>query len=157
MESKLRVLCPDSKVEIPLGLNEARPDDEATLYTPTLGLRPKESPKEAPTTRTKGGREYILEREGQLWLPLCAGTTYAAKVVEVRDGNSPLQPDKLVLSVGPKLTFPKVEVGDVLQLAMETRPALDGVQTALARAESWLRAASCPISAPRISPGTRDR
>ena len=62
VESKLRVIWPDYRVEMPLGLNEARADDEATLYTPTLGLRPNEMPKEPPTTRTKGGKELVLER-----------------------------------------------------------------------------------------------
>jgi hypothetical protein len=52
VESKLRVIWPDGKAETPIGLNEARPDNEATLYTPTLGLRPNETPKESPTTRT---------------------------------------------------------------------------------------------------------
>ena len=124
VESKLRVIWPDGKTETPLGLNEARPDNEATLYTPTLGLRPNETPKEPPTTRTKGGKELVLERiESQSWLPIQAGKTYSARVAEVRDGgSSPLQADKMILSIGPKLMFPKAKVGDVLQLAMETKP-----------------------------------
>jgi hypothetical protein len=48
-ESKLRVIWPDGKAETPLGLNEVRPDNEATLYTPTLGLRPMK--------RRKSGRQ----------------------------------------------------------------------------------------------------
>ena len=45
VESRLRVIWPDGKAETPLGLNEACADNGATLYTPTLGLRPNETPK----------------------------------------------------------------------------------------------------------------
>ena len=147
------------KKRTPLGLNEARADDEITLYTPTLGLRPNESPKEPPTTRTKGGKELVLERiEGQPWLPLQAGRTYSARVAEVRDGgNSPLQADKMILSIGPKLMFPAAKVGNVMQLAMETKPDLEGVKTALGAGRVLVQAARCPILAPTISHATHGR
>jgi len=133
VKSKLEVIWPDGKAETPLGLNEARADNEATLYTPTLGLRPDETPRQPPTTRTVGGREFVLERvEGQPWLPIEAGKTYAAKITEVRDGgSSPLQAGTMILSIGPKLEVPAAKAGDVLQLAMETKPNLEAVRTAI--------------------------
>ena len=153
VESKLRVIGPDYRVELPLGLNEVRADDEIALYTPTLGLRPNEMPKEPPTTHTKGGRELVLEREGRLWLPIQAGKTYSAKVAEVRDGgSSPLQADKMVFSIGPKLMFPATKVGDVLQLAMETKPNLEGVKTALGAGRILVTGGKLPDLGPKNQP-----
>jgi hypothetical protein len=154
VESKLRVIWPDSRVEMPLGLNEARADDEATLYTPTLGLRLHEMPKEPLTTRTKGGKELVLERiEGQAWLPVQTGKTYSARVVDVRDGgNSPLQANKMILSIGPKLTFPAAKLGSVLQLVMETKPNLAGVKTALGAGRMLVAGGKLPDLGPANQP-----
>ncbi len=133
VEAKFRVIWPDGATETPLGLNETRPDDQAVLDTPTLGLRPGEKSDKPVTTRTTGGTELVLEAvEGQPWLPIRAGVRYKARVREVRDsGDTALRAGTLVLSIGPKLTVPKVKVGDVLQLVMETSPSLEGVTTAL--------------------------
>jgi hypothetical protein len=52
----------------PLGLNQERPAGKAVLYTPTLGL----------STRTSGGCELILEKDGDSpWLPLEAAKPIA--------------------------------------------------------------------------------
>ena len=154
VESKLKVLWPDGKTETPLGLNEARADNEATLYTPTLGLRSNETPKEPPTTRTVGGKEFILQRiGGQPWLPIQAGRTYPSRVAEVRDrGNSPLQTDKMILSLGPNLTPPAAKVGDVLQLAMETTPNLEGVRTAIGVGRILVKDGKLPDLGPTNQP-----
>ena len=153
VESKLRVIWADGKTETPLGLNEARPDSEATLYTPTLGLRPNETPKVPPTTHTKGGKELVLEQNGQLWLPLQAGRTYSARVAEVRDGGSgPLQANKMILSIGPKMAMPTTKVGDVLQLAMETKPNLQGVKTALGAGRVLVTGGKVPDLGPPDQP-----
>ena len=150
VESKLQVIWSDGKAT-PIGLNEARPDNEATLYTPTLGLRPNETPKEPPTTRTKGGKELILECGNAL--PIQAGRKYLARVAEVRDGgSSPLQPDKMILSIGPKLMFPKAKVGDVLQLVMETKPNLEGVKTALGTGRVLVTGGTLPDLGPKTQP-----
>ena len=74
------------------GLNEDRRSSTMVLFTPRLGR----------ATRTRGGREFILERgdQGQ-WLPLRAGETYTARVREVSDaGNTRLSGGIMVLSVG---------------------------------------------------------
>ena len=153
VESKLRVIWSDYRVEMPLGLNEARADNEITLYTPTLGLHPHESAKEPPTTRTKGGKELVLEREGQWWLPLQAGRTYSARVAEVRyGGDSAIQADKMILSIGPKLMFPAAKVGNVMQLAMETKPSLEGVKTALGAGRVLMKAGKMPDLGPPNQP-----
>ncbi len=150
VESKLRVIWPDGKTT-PLGLNEARPDNEATLYTPTLGLRPNELPKEPPTTRTKGGKEFILECDNAL--PIQAGQKYLARVAEVHDGgSSPLQANKMILSIGPKLAIPAAKVGDVLQLAMETKPNLEGVKTALGAGRVLVTGGKMPDLGPANQP-----
>ena len=153
VESRFRVIWPDRKTETPFGLNEARADNEATLYTPTLGLHPNEIPKVPPTTRTKGGNEFVLARvEGQPWLPIQAGRTYSARVSAVHDGgNCPLQSDKMILSIGPKMAMPAAQVGDILQLAMGTTPNLQGVKTAIGAGRILIAGGKTPDLGPRIS------
>ena len=154
VESRLRVTWPDGKAETPLGLNEARADNGATLYTPTLGLRPNETPNKPMTTRTVGGTELVLQRvDGQPWLPIQAGTSYSARVVEVRDGGStPLQPDKMILSLGPKLRMQTAKVGDELKLVMETRPNLAGVKTAIGAGRILIAGGKMPNLGPPNQP-----
>ena len=150
VESNLRVIWPDGKTT-PIGLNETRPDNEATLYTPTLGLRPNELPKEPPTTRTKGGKEFILECDNAL--PIQAGQKYLARVAGVHDGgSSPLQANKMILSIGPKLAIPAAKVGDVLQLAVETKPNLEGVKTALGAGRVLVTGGKMPDLGPATQP-----
>ncbi len=94
VQADFKVTWPDGK-GTPLGLNQQRRSHAAVLYTPTYG----------PTTHARGGREYILAKDGDgAWLPLKAGQTYRARVIEIRDeGDSPLKTDGLVLSLGPQL------------------------------------------------------
>ncbi|MGO8748692.1 MAG: hypothetical protein ACLQNE_22205 [Thermoguttaceae bacterium] len=154
VESKLRVIWPDGKTGTLIGLNEARADGEATLYTPTLGLRPNEMPKKPPTTRTKGGKELVVARvEGQPWLPIQPERTYSARVAEVHDGgNCPLQPDKMILSIGPKMAMPTAKGGDILQLAMETNPDLQGVKAAIGAGRILVAGGKTPDLGPKNQP-----
>jgi hypothetical protein len=121
---RFRVTWPDGSTT-PFGLNEARADDAAVLYTGVVGA----------TTRTTGGRELVLQREGDsLWLPLQVGQTYTARVVSMSaTGNSVLTRDTLVLSLGPSLAarVPKTAAGSVLKLSTATEPELRSVQTAM--------------------------
>jgi hypothetical protein len=153
-ESKLRVVWPDGKSKTSLRLNEDRADDEAALYTPSLGLRSNETPQEWPTTRTVGGAELVLERvESERWLPIQAGKTYPAKIAKIREGgDSPLQFDKIILSIGPKLSVPSLNVGDVLQLAMETSPNLEGVKTAVGAGRILVKDGTMPDLGPADQP-----
>lgn len=124
IRSNFLVTWPDGS-QIPFGLNEARPAAGAVLYTAAVG----------ETTRTSGGLELVLQREGAgPWLPLQVGQTYSARVERLNSaGNTPLTPATMVLAVGPELQerMPKVEVGTVLTVATITTPELDGIQTAL--------------------------
>jgi len=57
-----------------------------------------------------------------------------AKVRDVRsDGNTPLAPSTMVLSLGPELLAgaPKVAPGDVLQISAATTPDLKGTRAAI--------------------------
>lgn len=111
------------------GLNEERQDDGATLYTPRMG----------PSTGTKnGGREIVLEAADTSatndFLPLRPGVKIRAKVRAIRDtGDTPLTPDIMVISLGPRLLVdaPAVDVGDIIELSTSTVPDLEGCQTAL--------------------------
>jgi Phosphodiester glycosidase len=96
----------------------------------------------------------VLEQVAQgTWLPIRAGCTYPARVEQVRDGgNSPLQSDKLILSLGPKMTLPTVRVGDVLQLAMATRPNLAGVTTAIGAGRILMTGGRMPDLGPANQP-----
>jgi hypothetical protein len=133
--SKLRVIWPDGKTETRLGLNEARSDNEAVLFTPTLGIRPGGSPRRSAGTRTQGGRELVLESvTGTPRLPIVVGKCYRLQVYEIREaGDTPLSPNRLILSVGPNLVtkMPPVQRGDVVQVAIETSPDLRDVKTAI--------------------------
>jgi hypothetical protein len=130
--SQIRVVWPD-QTETLLGLNEERTPDAAVLYTAAVGA----------STRTSGGREFVLERgDDGPWLPLQAGGSYLAKVHVVREaGDSPLDPDSLVLSVGSRLAarLPRLEPGAVLQVITETTPDLKGVQTAIGGGPALVR------------------
>jgi large repetitive protein len=111
--------------DLAFGLNEARGEDKAVLYTPAVG----------PSTRTGPGLELVLERAGEGdWLPLRAGRNYRAKVTAIREqGDVPLRPEIMVLSIGAQLagTLPAVELGMVVSLHLRTSPDLAGAVTAL--------------------------
>jgi hypothetical protein len=118
------VTWPDG-TKSPFRLNGERSPNGIELYTPAIGR----------STRTFGGRELVLERaEGSGWLPLRLGKTYSAAVREVRDkGDTPVAPDKLVLSLGPgpMRRMPELKPGAILQISTATAPALHGVKTAI--------------------------
>jgi len=107
------------------GLNEERKPAGAVLYTPTLGV----------STRTRGGRELILEQDGDgPWLPLHAGQIYRARVREIASAaNTRLAPGIMVLSLDARLlpNVPEVSAGARLQLSTATRPDLKGVSAAV--------------------------
>lgn len=131
--SKLEVTWPDGST-MPIGLNEARPDDKPVLYTSrTRG-----------STHTSGGLEFVLERwDSSPWLPLVAGETYDARIAAVRDkGDGPIPPaDGLVLSVPPGLTkrTANAAVGARIKISTATFPDLRGVQTAIGGGPALLR------------------
>jgi hypothetical protein len=121
--SELQVTWPNGLTG-PVGLNGGRQYDELELYTPAIGR----------STRTGGGREYVLERQGAgPWLPLRPGQTYKARVQQVRDtGNAPLTPDTMVLSVGGRLrAAPPLAVGAELRISTGTLPSLTGARAAI--------------------------
>jgi hypothetical protein len=111
--------------KMPFGLNEERMRNTAVLYTAIVGS----------SSHTGKGLDLILERHGtNSWLPLRAGQIYSARVKEVREnGNAPVTPDTMVLSIGPDLLSraPQALPGAVLQISTATWPVLDGVTTAI--------------------------
>jgi len=118
---------------LPLGLNEERTEDRAVLYSTAMGS----------STHAVGGREYILERDGEgPWLPLRAGMDYPARVREVRErGDSPIVPGTLVLSIPRSLERRTVGLarGARLQLSLHTLPDLGGVSTAIGGGPALVR------------------
>lgn len=122
--SRFQVIFPDG-MTAPFGLNELRPHDGAVLYSAANGA----------ATRTKGGREFVLEPvAGQPWLPLRVGQAFRARIREVREtGNTPLARDSLVLSLGYKLAArtPAAAAGAELRFSTATVPDLAGVTTAV--------------------------
>ena len=107
------------------GLNEERTNNGAVLYTAAVGA----------STKTRGGRELVLERAGDNpWLPLRIGESYTVRVREVREaGDAPLAADIAVLSLSPELAarLPRPAFGSSLKLATETTPSLRGVNVAI--------------------------
>ena len=130
--SRFQITWPGGAVT-PFGLNEERTNHGAVLYTPRLG----------PSTRSSGGRELILERDGDSrWLPLQAGQTYSARVREVREaGDTPLSSNILVLSLSSQLLaeVPKVGPGSILKISTATLPDLNGVKTAIGGGPTLVR------------------
>jgi hypothetical protein len=122
--SRFNVVWPGGK-QSPFGLNVQRADDALVLYTAAAG----------DSTRAKGGIEYVLERPGESdWLPLRAGQVYQAKVRKVqKSGNTPLDRETMVLSIGPKLasSLPALQPGANVRINTETFPDLGGVDVAI--------------------------
>ncbi|MCP5520879.1 MAG: phosphodiester glycosidase family protein [Verrucomicrobiales bacterium] len=124
VQSELQVTWPDGS-STSLGWNESRPADRVTLYTPAIG----------PSTRTRDGREFVLDLldapDGALPGP---GRTYRARVREVRDtGNTPVPADAVVLSVGPGAAgkMPPLAPESELIFSTATVPNLEGARTAI--------------------------
>lgn len=120
---RFQVTWPDGR-SLGFGLNEARGRDEAVLYTAAVGA----------STRANGGRELVLERVGtEPWLPLRPGVTLQARVREVRNGDSPLNRDVMVLSIGPALASlaGATTNGTVLRISTATSPSLTGARTGM--------------------------
>jgi hypothetical protein len=154
--SKLRVVWSDGKTETAIGLNETRADDSVVLYTPILSILASDKPKAPPGTHTQGGGELVLERvEEKAWLPIVVGTTYVGKVAEIRSrGDTPMSPDRMILSIGPKRLsrLPPIRRGDTLQLIIETEPDLRGVRTAIGAGRILIQDAKIPDVGPANQP-----
>lgn len=124
VQSLFHVVWPDGTTNA-FGLNEDRKPDALVLYSPAAG----------PSTRTRGGREFILESTGPTGgLVLRSGQTNETRVREIRDaGDSPLPADALVLSAGPKLAgrLPAIGKGTIVKLVCATLPDLTGASTAI--------------------------
>jgi hypothetical protein len=107
-----------------LGLNERRLPGAAVLYTPAVG----------ESTRTSGGREFVLEELASTPLPVKIGQDYTFRVKQVNNsGNSPVKTNSLVLSVGPSLSrsLPKIEAGSTIKISTATAPSIAGATTAI--------------------------
>jgi len=115
------------------GLNEERQKNGVVLYTTAVGA----------STRTKGGRDLILARNGTgPWLPLQVGQVYSARVKAIdADGNAPLTSETMVLSIGPQvaLNLAHVQAGTVIQFSTSTAPGLTAVNTALSGGPALVR------------------
>ena len=124
VKSNLQITWPNG-TKTPFTLNEQRKDNQAVLYSPTLGS----------STRTTGGTEIILEPVDKThWLPLRPNQTFPAKIQTLRkEGNTALAPARLILSIGPALAskIPALKPGDVLTISTQLTPSLDQVTTAL--------------------------
>lgn len=125
-------------LNITFTLNQARAEDAAVLYTPTIGA----------STRTGPGLELVLERSGDGdWLPLRPGRSYRARISTVNEqGDVRPAPDAMVLSVGPGLArkLPPLMQGSVILLDLKTSPDLTGVATALGGGPILLEAGELP-------------
>ncbi len=122
--SRFRVTWPRGE-SIPFGLNEERSPGEAVLYNSRFGL----------STRTRGGRELILENSGTgPSLPLQIGQIYTLRVREVREtGNTRIAPDVVILSLGSGILdqAPVLEAGALVKVSTGTGPDLKGATVAL--------------------------
>ncbi len=113
VESRFQVTWPDGS-KAAMGFNEESAPNRLVLFTPTTG----------PSTRTRGGREWILAPEASgttSGLPI--GARMKLRVTEIRDGgNSPIPTHGFVLSAGPALVrrLPTVNTQQVLEVDLST-------------------------------------
>lgn len=134
VQSLFRVILPDGSTS-PITLNGERPRDGIVLYTAAVG----------GSTRARGGLELTLERptnSSTAWLPLTVGQTYAAQIRKTSSfGDSPVNTNHPVLSIGPKLVsrFTGLKAGALLQIITETVPNLSGVKTAIGGGPTLVR------------------
>jgi hypothetical protein len=115
-----------------LGLNERRLPSAAVLYTPAIGA----------STRTSGGREFILEELASTPLPLRVGKDYTFRVKEVSSsGNSRVSSNALVLSIGATLSrsIPKIEPNATLTISTATSPSITGAISAISGGPALIR------------------
>ncbi len=139
------VTWPDGR-KTPFGLNEQRRSNMAVLYTPTYGV----------STLASGGRELVLEKNGEPWLPLQVSQTLSARVREVRtNGNTRLVPDAMVLSIAPQMfaNVPDVAPGDVLKISTATTPDLKGVKVALGGGPALVKDGKAEFTLTTAPPG----
>ncbi len=122
--SQFQITWPDGS-RTPFTLNDERTNDAVVLYTPAIGV----------STHTVGGLELVLERSaGSRWLPLRIGRTLSARVRAIQPGgDTPLAPDVMVLSIGPKISprFQNLAVGAVVQISTAASPNLSVAWNAL--------------------------
>ena len=122
--TQFTVTWPDGQSTL-FGLNEERTNNGAVLFTAVTGT----------STKTRGGRELVLERAGDKpWLPLHVGESYTARVREVREaGDAPLGTDIAVLSLSPELAarLPRPALGSTLKFNTETTPSLRDVKVGI--------------------------
>jgi hypothetical protein len=122
--ARFELKWPDG-AQTPFGLNEERRPNTAVLYTPAIGF----------STRTEGGREYVLEASAEGGLPtLVLDTTFKVRVKAVHDGgNAPLSPGTWVLSLGGTFAkrAPTLTVGAQVTLSTTTSAKLRDVATGI--------------------------
>ena len=121
VQSRFQVTWPDGS-KAAMGFNEESAPDRLILFTPSAG----------PSTRTRGGREWVLAPEASgtaSGLPI--GARMKLRVTEIRDGgNSPIPTHGFVLSAGPALfrRLPTVNTQQVLEVDLSTSvPMYDAV------------------------------
>jgi exopolysaccharide biosynthesis protein len=107
----------------PYEMNAPGDDRSLVLLTPAAGS----------SIKSRGGTDIILERhENQPWLPLRPGRVYSAKVQRLQKSRElRIDSDTLALSVGRRLSIPKLSQGAIIKISTHTEPSLRGVSEAL--------------------------
>lgn len=125
VKGDFQATLPDG-TKVSFRLNEPRQRSGPVLYTPTYGV----------STRAVGGRELILEKDGDgPWLPLQPSQKHHARVRDIStNGNTRFTPDVMVLSFPPQTPgrLAAVEIGSKVEISTTLTPDLKGVRTAIA-------------------------
>jgi hypothetical protein len=124
ISSAMKVTFPDGRTA-PMGLNETPRTNGLVLFTPIFGS----------TTHATNFIELILEKSsGSAWLPLHADQNYRARVRSINGcGDSPIGPDRMVLTLGPRWTntLSSADVGAVLTFSTALSKNLSKASTAI--------------------------
>ncbi|MBN1125466.1 MAG: phosphodiester glycosidase family protein [Sedimentisphaerales bacterium] len=111
--------------DVNVGLNEQCGENEAVLYSPTLGS----------STRTSACCEYVLAAvDADQWLPLQMGCCYRAQIKAIHyKGDTIIHSDTMVLSIGSALhsSLTELPVGTNVQVITTSSPSMEGVNTAI--------------------------
>ena len=155
VRSDFKITWPDGSTAS-FGLNRPTADYDSNVRGTALVIF---TPAYAPSTGVTNVRESVLgPADPAAWLPLCASRDMRAKVLEVRrEGNAPIAPGTLVLTVSRKAedSTPALAPGDVITIGTAFSEDMSDVVTAISGEPQILKKDEVPEVVDPAKPGPR--
>lgn len=153
--SDFKITWPDGSTA-PFGLNRPTADYNSNVRGTPLVIF---TPAYAPSTGVTNVREIVLgPADPDSWLPIRASREMRAKVLEVRrEGDAPITPDTLVLTVSRKAedSTPALAPGDVITIGTAFSEDMSDVVTAISGEPQILNRGEDPATPDPAKPGAR--